>query len=94
MKLDFTKLELKDIEGKILPDANFHKVIANLLYRSAKTLDLVDTARTINRGMPCEMSKDEIAELLSLINDDKNGVFAFARKAVQDYIELAKKKKD
>jgi len=86
MKLDFTKIELKDIDGNALPDGNFHKVIANLLYRNAKTLDLIETARTINKGLPCDMSKEEVAELSSLINDDRSGVFAFARKATQDYI--------
>jgi len=91
MKFDFTKIVLKDIDGKILKmDMPFHKVIANTLYSKAKTLDLVETARTINKGMPCEMTKDEIAEFIAIVNE-QNFPHAFVRKSILDYIESVKK---
>ncbi len=99
MKIDLTKVKTKDIDGKPIKydedSMPLHKHIANILYRKARNLDLVDIAMQINQGQAVEMSKADIAEMRSLINE-QNGVFSFARKAVFEYldkIEEAEKKK-
>jgi len=87
MKYNFSRVKITDIDGNVVPEVNLHKTIGNIVWRGAKTLDLVDTAIFINRGEEVELDKLEIAEIRSLINDEKNGVFAYARKAIFDYID-------
>ena len=92
MKFDFSKIKLTDIEGKPLKKSEVHKSIANALWMSAKKLDLVEVAMEINRGKAVALEKEEVAEVKRLVDDDKQGFLAFARKAVHDYIESVQKK--
>ena len=48
MKYDFTKIKLTDIDGKEMK-ADFHKTIANAVYRFALSVDLVEIAMAINK---------------------------------------------
>jgi len=87
MKVDFSKMQMKDIEGKIVNSPELYKTVANVLWRGAKTLDLVDVAMAINRGEVVELRDDEVEEIKELVKDLKSGVFAFARKQILDFIE-------
>lgn len=89
MKVDFTKIKLCDIEGKEIPDAVFYKTIANILYRQAKTLDLVDLAMQINRGEEVEISGKLLEEVKQIISKPESGIYAYARKAAIVYIDSA-----
>lgn len=91
MKFDFKKLQLKNIDGKIVVDSNLHKTVANTLWHNAKTLDLVDTAMLINKGESVELEKKEVLELEQLIKDPKSGIFAFAQKQIIDFIRATQK---
>lgn len=99
MKVDLTKIKLRDIDGKVTKfqkGGGIHKTIANILYLKVKDLDLVDIAMQMNSGQSVEMTPTQIKEMRSLIADPATGVFAFVKKAVFDYldkIEEADKKK-
>lgn len=92
MEYDFSKITLVDLDGKEIKDPAY-KIIANILYRSARTLDLVETARQINRGEVVELDKSEIQEIKDLMANPQSGVFAFTQKAIFDYVELVQKQK-
>lgn len=86
MKYDFSQVKLVGIEGEALAGPPAHKILADILYRSAKTLDLVETARKMNTGVPVEFDKAEIMEVRELIQNPRCGLFAFVQKALLDYI--------
>ena len=91
MKFDFSKMQLKNIEGNVVPEVNLHKTLANAMWHSAKTLDLVDKAMLINRGEVVDLSKSEVNEIKQLIRDPRNVIFSFAQKQLLDFIELVQK---
>jgi len=85
-KLNFSEMKLTEIDGTPIEAFEGHKLVANLLWKHAKNLDLVETAMKINRGEEVEMSESDIKELEALIKDPQNQLFAFARKTVLDFI--------
>ena len=87
MKFDFTKIVVTDIDGKALGETEVYKAIANVLWLGAKNLDLVEVAMSINRGEEVELEKVDIAELQRLVKDPKSGFFAYAQKAILDYVD-------
>ncbi|MBU2061163.1 MAG: hypothetical protein KKH44_04850 [Bacteroidetes bacterium] len=90
MKIDFSKVELVDLEGKPLANANIHKTLANALYAHTKDLDLVEKARAINKGGALELDKTEIDEIKRVINDPQTGFMAFAKDALIKFIDSIK----
>jgi hypothetical protein len=86
MKINFTEIKLVDVDGQKLPESAFHKTIANILYQKVQTLDLVDVAMKINKGEEVEVSAAALKEIETVLLDPKSGLWAFARKAVKDYI--------
>jgi len=95
MKVDLSKVELKDIDGNVIKDAKFYKTIADLLYGKARSLDLVEIARAINKGEEVEMAASHIKEMRQLVENPESKIFTFARKAFSDYMDtLTEKKKD
>lgn len=92
MEYDFSKIILVDLDGKKIKDEAY-KIVANILYCSARTLDLVETARQINKGEVVELDKSEIKEIKDLLSHPQSGVFAFTQKAIFDYIDSVQKQK-
>ena len=86
MKYDFTKIELKDINGEELK-AKFHKTIANVVYRFALSVDLVEIAMAINKGKVVELTDSQIKEIADVVKNPQNGIATFARKAFTDFIK-------
>lgn len=92
MKVDFTKIKIADIEDKPIDD--FHKVLARVIYMHTQNLDLVEIARQINKGEPVELRSSDWDEIKRIVKSREANVFAFARKAVIDFIEEHKGKKN
>lgn len=92
MKFNFSQVELTDINGKPMQEANVHKLLALMMYRHAKNLDLVELARKINAGEEVEIEKVELEEITGLINmpSEAGGFHAFSRKALLEYINKVK----
>ena len=90
MKIQFSAIELKDLEGKVVKDANLHKTIANALYAHTQDLDMVEKARAINAGKEVELDKTEVEEIKRVVKDPKTGFFAFAQSAIITYLDSLK----
>lgn len=92
MKVNFSLLQLKDIDGKVVKEGALHKTIANALWHNAENLDLIDIAMAINRGKAVDLGKRELSDIESAVKDPKSGIFAFARKQIFDFIDKARAK--
>ena len=60
--IDLTKVEVCDLDGNI-QIINMSKIIANVIYSKAMTVDMVEIARDINQGIAVELTpelKEEI----------------------------------
>jgi len=93
MKFDFSKIELKDIHGKVIKKANVHKTVGNLIYNTTRDLGLLETAQAVYKGGKVELDKTEVVEIERIIDDPNSAVLAFARKAIHEYIDKTKKSK-
>lgn len=95
MKINFNKLELKDIKGgPAKPEQPIHEVIGNIIYAQAKDLNLVDIARAIYRGEEVELRDNEASEIEGLLTSENSQLLAFARKAVKDFMAEHRKDKE
>ena len=92
MKIDFSKLQVSKLDGE--PVEDFYKDIADIIYKYTNNLDLVDVAIHMNRGEAIELRDSEAEKLIELFKGNKIPMFAFARKAVTDFITLQKQKKN
>ena len=84
MKYDFTKIKLTDIDGKPMK-VDFHKTIANAVYRFALSVDLVEIAMAINKGKEVELTGKQLTEISGVVNNPQSNIAAFARKAFADF---------
>ncbi len=87
MKVNFSKVVLKTIEGEPIKGGETHKNIGNIIYQNARDLGLVTIAQEIYKGNEVDLSDAELKEIKNLINNPSTGLMAFARKAVLDYID-------
>lgn len=99
MIIDFSKIELKDIDGVVAVKSGFHKVVANIMYTTSESIDFVEPAIEINKGLAVELTKKQILEIEKMILNPKAGILTFARKAFSEFVEdrlaeEAKKKKE
>lgn len=98
MKIDFTKVVLRDIAGKpVKGETNIHKTIANCIHFTARSVDMIDIARNINQGVAVELLESQIREIKNLVMHPQSTLAAFAKVAVQKYLDArlnsVKKKK-
>jgi hypothetical protein len=87
MKINISKICYQDIEGSEVKEHSLHKTLAMVLYKMAKTLDLVDKAMQMNRGEEIDVSMAELNEIKFLIKDPNSRIYAFARKAMLEYLD-------
>lgn len=87
MKVNFTKIELNDIEGNKIPDSCMYKDIANAIYLHSQDLDLVCIAMQINKGEEIEVTKKQLSSIREVIKNPRSGFFAYAKKAAFDFID-------
>ena len=92
MKCNFKEIEYIDIDGKVDEMATMYHTVADLIYRLTQNLDLVDIALQINRGEEVDLRPADIKEIKRIVNDPKSGMFAFARKAVLEFLDGKKEK--
>ncbi len=93
-KYDFTKVVVRNIEGVIEEEIKPHKLVADLVYRLADTLDLIEVAREINSGMAVDLTPAWAKEIKRIILGPKSNLWAFTKKAVSDYMDEVEKKKE
>ena len=89
MLVDFKTVEVRTLEGEILPD--IHKTVGNLIYRFTKDLGMVAVAEKIYAGETVDLDKTELQEVERLLSNPQSGLFAFVRKALGDYVQTLRK---
>jgi hypothetical protein len=87
MEINFKDLEVKDIEGEVIPDNTIYKAVADILYKFAGNLDFVSVAMEMNKGIAVDLTIKQLREIVKLIKSDKSNLFAYAKKAVEDFVE-------
>ncbi len=60
MKVNLTEIVLEDIDGAIIPNCKFHKTVANLIYHSSPSLDMVDIAIALNRDEDVDLPLEQL----------------------------------
>lgn len=91
-KYNFSTLKTTDLNGKPLPEIQFHKVLANLIYTHTNNLDMVELAREMNSGVEMDLRQREINEIKRLLESPNCNLVAFVRKVLLDYIKEIEKK--
>lgn len=94
MKINLTKVKLKQIDGKAIKADHknpsiFWKVLANDLYCLVKDISIVTIAQNIHKGCEVEMTLPQVREMRTIAARPDNGLHAFCRKAVCEYIDKA-----
>ena len=88
MKVDFTKVVLRDVAGKpIKEQSNIHKTVANCIYFTARSVDMIDIARNVNQGVVVELSESQIKEIKNLVMHPQSPMAAFAKVATAKYLD-------
>ena len=80
MKIDFRRIEVKDIEGNIIP-FDMSKVLGNAIYQ--KTADL-ELARDIYRNGEVELTQEQVECIKDYV---KTAFVAFVQEAVIAMLE-------
>ena len=94
MKIDVTKVKLKEVSGKAMElDPNseniFWKILANGLYCFVKDVSIVTIAQNVYKGCEVEMAVSQVKEMRKIAAMPDLGLHAFCRKAVCEYLDKA-----
>ena len=87
MKLDFGKVIVTGVDGKVIDNDNqlkLHQLLGNLIYTKTNDLNMLELAQKIYKGVPVELREEEVKEIRRVINEN---FLAFVRKPVMDYLD-------
>jgi len=89
MKLDISKIVIKDLAGTEVKD--FHKTFANACYTFIDDLGLLDKVKAMYEGQEIDVTDTELANFRKIVDlkNDQWGLTAFARKALHDFMDDA-----
>lgn len=86
VKVNLQELKVSNLDGSLEEMKGLDKVIANLLYKCTGTLDVLEIARSINRGEEVELSKTEAKEIMAVLTNPQVGVVARIQEAVKNLL--------
>lgn len=86
MKLDFTQVVLEGVDGIPLKHS-LHKDIGNFLYMHTRDIGTRELAKKIYAGEEVEVTPEQKAEILGVVNDPQSKFFGFVIEAVTNYIK-------
>lgn len=89
MKLNFSQLKLKAIDGTVM-DVEVHKLLANALYVYVHDLGMLDIARAIYKGEEVELTSTQVKEIDSVLENERAGFAAFIKEAIKNYLKECK----
>lgn len=84
--IDFKTIEFKDIDGGKIEIQDFYKVLANVIYRSVQSIDMLEIAMKIYKGDKVLLNRTQINEIVALMQNPQCGLVAFARLAVIQHL--------
>lgn len=83
VKVNLQELKVLALDGSSEKMKGLDKVIADLLYKFTTTLDMLEIARTINKGQEVELSKAEAKEIMAVLTNPQVGVVARIQESVK-----------
>lgn len=87
MKVDFRRMQLKNIDGTLL-QGEFYKVLANLLYVAADSLDFVETAMNMHKEGTVEVTAKQIEEIRQVVLGPKSNLVTHAKKTIDTFLNV------
>jgi len=95
MRVDFTKCEMRDVEGHVIHDEKpFWKGLAAYIYEASSNFDLVDIAQDLFRDGAAEMTDSMITELIKMVKDEKCRTAAFVKRNIVRHLEQVKQRNE
>jgi len=67
MKIDLTKIEIKDLNGVVYKVDDLPKQIGNLIFTNASSIELSDKSRLLHAGKAAEVTEEELAQITMII---------------------------
>lgn len=86
IEINFSEVEVKDLEGNLLTIQDFAKVASNGLFISAPTIELSDFARTLHKGETAKVDKSSL-EIMIAIFKNKQIFLPIAQLPLISYLE-------
>lgn len=87
MVFDIKQVKVVDLDGKSITDSPIGKEVGNLIYGKTTTLDWLASANLIHTNEPAELTKEELQELLEIINHPSCKFILAAKDALSKYIK-------
>ncbi len=95
MKVDFTKVILRDIAGKpIKAQSNLHKTVADCIHFTCRTVDLIGVAKIVNEGQEVDLTVSQVKQIKNLVTHPEAPLAGFAKVAVGKYLDIRLKSAD
>lgn len=69
MKIDFRKIQLKDIEGGIVP-LDMSKVLGNIIYQKTRDLGELELAQNIYKNGEVELTPEQAERIKEYVKDN------------------------
>ena len=85
--VDFSKVIIKDIDGKEISVPEFHKIIANTIYLNTQSVDMLDLSLEINKFGMIGSSRVQIGELKNLLTNKQSPLKAFVKQALLEFFD-------
>lgn len=86
MTFDIKQVKIVDLDGNSITDSPVGKEVGNLIYAKTTTLDWLASANLIHANQPAELTKEELEELLQIINHPSCKFILAAKDALTKYI--------
>lgn len=87
MKVDFKRMQLKNIDGTVA-GGDLYKVLANLLYTCADSLDFVEMAMEMNKEGCIEVTAKQIEEIRQVVLGPKSNLVTHAKKTIDTFLNV------
>jgi hypothetical protein len=85
-EIDFSRIQIRDIDGKEIPHRPIIKNFANLIYNLTRDLSMLEVALLLNKQDVVQVDESQVKAMIEVINDERTGMVAFVRKAILDFI--------
>lgn len=83
MKIDFRKIEVKDLDGN-KSTVDVSKELGNAIYRTTQDIGELELAREIYKSGEAELTDEQIAIVRKYM--DAGGFFAFVKEGVENLL--------
>jgi hypothetical protein len=86
MKIDLKEIEIKDLDGFIIPIENFEKNFANFMWLNGETIEVDSVARGLHKG-EYDASEEELQAVMDFFKSGLKSYKMFAHLQIVKYFE-------